>query len=162
MPNFGYSIYGLDPDTTAKASAREVHASPKAAREICAAIKNMRLTKAKEFLEAVIEKKQPVPYKVHKKKVGHKKGLHKWYAGRYPVKAAKEILKVLVNLEANAEIKGLDVDSLKIIHAATHRGRVIKNAIPRAFGRSTPFYETLIHIELVASQLELGEFEEVE
>ncbi|MHA1754784.1 MAG: 50S ribosomal protein L22 [Candidatus Odinarchaeia archaeon] len=160
MPKFGYSIFGIDPDTTAKGSAREVKASPKAAREICATIKNMRLNKAKEFLEEVILKKKPVPFRYHKKKVAHRKGLSKWYAGRYPVKAAKEILKVLQNVEANAEAKGLDVDGLKIIHAAVHRGRVIRKYIPRAFGRSTPYFETLIHIEIVASQLELGELEE--
>ena len=120
----------------------------------------MQLNKAKEYLEAVIAKKKPVPFRFHKKKVGHRKGLSKWYAGRYPVKAAKEVLKVLQNVEANAEAKGLDIDSLKIIHAAVHRGRVIRKYISRAFGRSSPYYEELIHIEIVASQLEIGELEE--
>jgi large subunit ribosomal protein L22 len=161
MPEFGYSIFGVDPDTTARASAREIHVSPKDAREVCASIKNMRLNKAKEYLQEVAAKKQAVPFRVHKKKVGHKKGLNKWYAGRYPVKAAQEILKILNNIEANAEVKGLDVDGLKIIHAASHKGRVIRKYIPRAFGRSSPYFETLVHIEIVASQLELGEFEEV-
>lgn len=161
MPKFRYSIIGMDPDTTAKGSAREVHASPKETLEVCAAIRNMRLSKAKEYLEAVIQKKKPVPFRIHKKKVAHRRGLSKWYAGRYPVKSASEILKVLRNVEANAEAKGLDVDGLKIIHAVTHKGRSIRKNIPRAFGRSTPYYENLVHIEIIVSQLGLGEMEEV-
>jgi len=161
MPKFRYSIIGIDPDTTVKGSAREVHASPKETLEVCAAIKNMRLGDAKKYLEEVIQKRRPVPFRIHKKKVPHRKGLFKWYAGRYPVKSAMEVLKVLQNVEANAEAKGLDVDGLKIIHAAVHKGRYIRKAIPRAFGRATPYYENLIHIEIVASQLSLGEIEEV-
>lgn len=161
MPKFRYSIIGIDPDTTAKGSAREIHASPKETLELCAAIKNMRLNEAKKYLEDVINKRRPVPFKIHKKKVPHKKGLDKWYAGRYPVKSAIEVLKVLQNVEANAEAKGLDVDGLKIIHTAVHKGRCIRKAIPRAFGRATPYYECLIHIEIVASQLSIGEMEEV-
>ncbi|RLI36892.1 50S ribosomal protein L22 [Candidatus Bathyarchaeota archaeon] len=152
MPKWGYSIVDLDPDTTVKASGREVRVSPKAAREVCAAIKGMTLDQAKEFLEQVIAKKKAVPFRRYKKKIPHRRGLDKFYAGRYPVKAARKILEILESAEANAMYKGLDVENLKIIHASAYPGTKIKRYIPRAMGRSTPRFETLCHIELVLEQ----------
>lgn len=42
---------------------------------------------------------------------GHKKGMS---TGRYPAKAASEVLKLLKSVEANAHFKGLNAGSLKI------------------------------------------------
>ena len=149
MPEWGYSITDIDPYTMVKASGREVSISHKAAREICKTIKGMKLEVAKDFLQKVILKKTPVPFRRYKKKVAHRRGLQKFYAGRYPVKAAREILKVLENAEANAEYKGLDTDNLYIIHASAYPGIKRKKFIPRAFGRSSPYFDTLCHVELV-------------
>ncbi|MHA1278641.1 MAG: 50S ribosomal protein L22 [Candidatus Helarchaeota archaeon] len=153
-PNYGYSITGLDPDKTAIASGRDVRCSPKHAREVCNTIKGMLIENAKTFLDNVILQVQAVPFKRHNKKQAHRKGLDrfKWPAGRYPVKAAQEVLNIINNAENNAEYKGLDLDRVRIIHAATHRGRKIKKYIPRAFGRSTPYFKTLTHIEIVLEE----------
>nr|MDO8081927.1 50S ribosomal protein L22 [Candidatus Freyarchaeota archaeon] len=152
MPNFGYSVFGLDPARTAKGSGRDLRISPKHAREICHSIKGKMLVEAKEFLEAVIDMKQMVPYKRYNKLRAHHRGLHKWYAGGYPEKAARAILKVLDNVEGIASYKGLDTDSLRIIHAAAQRGRIIKRAMPRAFGRTSPKYRNLTHVEIVLEE----------
>lgn len=154
MPEWGYSIpeEALDPEKTVKASGREVRVSHKSAREICKTIKGMNLTEAKRFLRDVIAKKKAVPFTRYKKKLGHRHGLEKAYAGRYPVKAAKQILKILEGAEANAENKGLDTERLKIIHASAYPGMKIKRYTPRAFGRATPKFETLTHIELVLEE----------
>ena len=156
MPNWGYSIIDLDPDTTAKASGRELRISPKAAREVCAAIKGMMLDEAKEYLRQVIAKKKAVPFRRYNKKLPHRRGLQKAMAGRYPVKAAAKILEVLESAEANADYKGLDVERLKIIHAAAYPGAKIKRYMPRAFGRATPKFETLCHVEIVLEQVREG------
>jgi len=161
VPKWGYSITEeeLDPEKTVKASAREVRVSHKSAREICKTIKGMMLIQAKKYLREVIAKKRAVPFTRFKKKAGHRHGLEKAYAGRYPVKAAKQILKALEGAEANAEYKGLDTDRLRIIHAAAYPGMKIKRYTPRAFGRSSPEFETLTHIELALEEqpLETGE-----
>jgi large subunit ribosomal protein L22 len=114
----------------------------------------MSLDKARQFLFNVVTKKNSVPYRRYKKKVPHKTGIVGWYAGRYPVKAATEVLKIIDNLEANADDKGLNFEKLKIIHAATHKARKIKGYIPRAFGRSSPRHNQLTHIELVIKEME--------
>jgi len=154
VPEWGYSIVEIDPDRTAKASGRELRISPKAAREICKTIRGMMLEEAKRFLMQVIAKKQPVPFRRYKKKVGHKRQLQKASAGRFPVKAAGKILDVLENAEANAEFKGLDTERLRVIHASAYPGMKLKRAIPRAFGRSSPRNETLTHVEIVLEELE--------
>ena len=154
MPKWGYSITELEPDRTVKASGRELRVSPKHAREVCKTIKGMKLDQAKEYLRQVVLKKKPVPFRRHKKKVGHRHGIEKAYAGRYPVKAAQKILKVLESAEVNAEYKGLDVERLRIIHASAYPGMKIKRYIERAFGRSSPRFETLCHVELVLEEIE--------
>ncbi len=154
MPKWGYSLLGLDPERTAKASGRELRVSHKAAREVCNTVKGMYLDEAKAFLGQVILQKKPIPFHRFKKKVGHRHGLQKAFAGRYPVKAARGVLEVLEGAEANAEYKGLNIERLRIIHASAYPGMKIKGYIPRAFGRSSPRFETLCHIELVLEQKE--------
>ncbi|MEM1550317.1 MAG: 50S ribosomal protein L22 [Candidatus Bathyarchaeia archaeon] len=151
MPEWGYSLAVYDHITMVRASGRELRISPKAAREICAAIKGMMLEEAKEFLRNVIAKKVAVPYRRYKKKLPHRRGLGS--AGRYPVKAASKIFEVLENAEANAEYKGLDTEKLKIIHAAAYPGAKIRRYMPRAFGRATPKFETLCHVEVVLQEV---------
>ena len=161
MPKWGYSITEeeLYPEKTVKASGREVRVSHKSAREICKTIKGMMLIQAKKYLQEVVAKKRAVPFTRFKKKAGHRHGLEKAYAGRYPVKAARQILKILEGAEANAEYKGLDTDRLRIIHASAYPGMKIKRYTPRAFGRSSPEFETLTHIEIALEEqsLETGE-----
>jgi large subunit ribosomal protein L22 len=152
LPEFKYSFIGYDPLTQVRASGREVDVSPKMAREICALIKGMSLSKAKKFLEDVINKKQVVPFRRYKKEVPHRSSQFKFHAGGYPVKAAKEILKIVKNLEANAEFKGLDTEKLVIIHAAVMKGIKVKRYMPRAYGRSSPKFNTLVHIEIVGKE----------
>jgi large subunit ribosomal protein L22 len=152
MPSWKYSVQGLDPDRTAIASGRDLRIKPKVAREICNHIKGKKLEEAKLFLNDVIDKKQAVPYYRYRGKIPHRKKLQGHDAGRFPEKAAEEILKILNSVESNAEFKGLYVDRLRIIHMAAHRGRVIRKYIPRAFGRASPYFKHLTHIEVVVEE----------
>jgi large subunit ribosomal protein L22 len=154
MPKWGYSIIEeeLDPEKTAKASGREIRVSHKHAREVCRTIKGMMLNNAKNYLRDVIDKKKPIPFRRHKKKLGHRHGLEKAFAGRYPIKTAQQVLRVIEAAEANAENKGLDVDRLRILHASAYPGLKIKQFTPRAHGRSSPKYETTTHIEIVLDE----------
>ena len=51
MPRYGYSIMGLDPDKTVKASGVDMRISPKKAAEVCREIRGLKLDKAKELRE---------------------------------------------------------------------------------------------------------------
>ncbi len=148
MP-YKYSIK-TDPDRSAKASARNIDVSPKATREVCKAIKGMKIHQAIEYLEDVLAKKRSVPYRRYKKNVAHRSDLKGWGPGRYPKKACTEVLKVLNNLENNAEANKLQVDKCIIIHAATLLGTRQKGSFPRAHGRSSPKTKQFVHIEMIA------------
>jgi large subunit ribosomal protein L22 len=149
MPQWGYSIKEIEPERTVRCSGRELRISPKAATEICRSIRGMKVSEAKRFLESVIAGTRSVAYKRYKKEVPHKSLEERWHAGRFPVAAASRILALLEQLESNAEYKGLDLDKLRIIHAASQRGMKIRKFIPRAMGRSTPYFNVLTHVELV-------------
>ena len=142
----------------AKALGRELPISYKESVEIAKIIKGMRLKDAIELLNKVVRKETPIPFTRFNGGVGHRKSLstiyRKWkvQSGRYPVKAAKYILKVLRNAENNAEQKGLDPENLVILHIAAHRGRYIKRYMPRAFGRATPKFRTTTHIEVIVGE----------
>lgn len=149
MPKFGYSAKIEEP--CAKAFGKEMRISPKHAMEVCRAIQGMRLNAAKDYLEAVREKRKAVPFVRHRKKLAHKKGIGG--SGRYPAKATREILKVLKNAEANASYKGLDVEKLRIVHASAYKGITIPGILPRAFGRATPFNKPLTNVEIVLKEV---------
>jgi large subunit ribosomal protein L22 len=154
MTKWGYSITDMNLEKTVKASGREMRVSPKHAREVCTTIKGMKLGQAKDYLRQVMLKKKAVPFRRFNKKVGHRHGLEKAFSGRYPVKAAQHILMVLEGAEANAEYKGLDMERLRIIHASAYPGMKIKRFTPRAFGKSSPRFNTLSHVELVLEEME--------
>jgi len=148
-----YSCYkNLDATRTAKVFGRHINISPKHAVEISREIKGMKLVDAKKYLGEVIDMKRPVAFKKYNKKIGHKKGLIGWDAGRYPVKASKKFLKLLEELQANAEYKGLDSNSLRIIHASSYKGRIIPGWIPRAYGRASPYNHVLTNVELIVEE----------
>ncbi len=160
MPVWHYPhLKGIDPAKTARAVIRDAPISFKEAYEVCKVLRGMMLKEAKEFLKRVIELKEPVPYVRYKLGIAHKRGLAdrwpKWKTpiGRYPVKVAKYILKLLENVENNAQFKGLNVDRLKIVHIAAHRSFYLKKWMPRAFGRATPWFRTHTSVEVIVAEV---------
>lgn len=152
MAKINYAFTDDDKAKTAKALGRSLKISPKHAVEICNKIRGMKVERAQAYLEDVMEMKTAVPFKKHNKKVGHRRGIGGWPTGRYPVKAAKQILDILKNAEANAEYKGLDTENLKIMHISSHKGYVIRGWTPRAFGRASPFNTPTTHVQIILGE----------
>ncbi|MEB3859887.1 MAG: 50S ribosomal protein L22 [Desulfurococcales archaeon] len=156
MPNWSYSYKPADEGSVAKAMMWDVPVHPKVMREVAAAIRGMKLKEAKSLLERVAELREPIPFRRYHGKQAHRRGLADkwgWPAGRYPVKAAKYMLKLLNNVENNAEVKGLDIDRLKIVHVAAHKGITLKRWMPRAFGRASPKNKVHSHVEVVVEEV---------
>ena len=152
MTEFNYAFQNFDATRHVRAALREKTISHKHAREIAVAIKGLSVEKARDYLMYVTQLKRSIPFRRYKNQVGHRTdpGV---MSGRYPQKAATEVLKLIDNLESNAEYKGMDLDRLKIINAVVHKGRVLKRFIPRAMGRATPKNDVLTHVELVAQEI---------
>jgi large subunit ribosomal protein L22 len=153
MGEFSYAFQNFDKSRHVRAAIREKAISHKHAREIAVAIQGLSIEKARIFLEEVTEKKIAVPYRRYNNEVAHRSNIKDgFFAGRYPVKAAREVLRLLDNIESNAEYKGMDLDALKIVCAVVHKGTKIERFTPRAMGRASPKFNTLIHFELVAQE----------
>lgn len=127
--------------------------SHKHAREIAIALRGMSIERTRVFLEDVIARKIAVPFRRHNNEVAHRSNIQDgFFAGRFPQKTAKEILKLLDNLESNAEYKGMDLERLRIVSAVVHKGTKLERFTPRAMGRTSPKFDTLVHVELVAQE----------
>lgn len=115
MTQYRYSIKKDEKMAVARGAGLPI--STKASVEICSAIRGKNVQKAKRYLENVIAMKDAVPYKRYNKNVPHQKGIG---PGRFPVKAAGQILKVLKSAESNAKNKGFNTNDLVIVHTNAH------------------------------------------
>ena len=119
--------------------------STKASIEICNYIRYKQLNRARNELNLVLEKKLAIPLKRFHKDRGHRESIG---PGFYPEKPTKEIIKLLNSIEANAQNKGLNTDSLilkKII--------VNKASTPSHSGRNRGLMKRT-HIEIEVHEAE--------
>lgn len=133
----------------AKARGLNLPISQKQSVEICNWIRHRPVEKAKKILENCISMKQPIPYKRFTSGAGHKRNMG---PAKYPVKASAEILKLLNQVETNAENKGLDAKNLTIIHIQANEG-------PRQwhYGRQRGRVMKRTHVELEVAEIQKKE-----
>ncbi|MCU4924712.1 50S ribosomal protein L22 [Halobacteria archaeon AArc-dxtr1] len=146
-----YSV-DADPDTTAKAIARERHMSHKHSKEVARAIKGKTVADARAYLQDVIDEKQSVPFKSHNTGAGHRSDIDGWDAGKYPEKVSGEFLDLLENVQANADSQGFDGESMEIVHVAAHKVGESVGRKPRAMGRATAWNTPQVDVEIVVSE----------
>ena len=131
-------------DNIAKAIGKDVGISTKMSVEVCSFIRKKNLGKAKVMLNDVINKKQAVPIKRYNKHLAHKKKIG---PGRYPEKVCEEILRLLNQVEANAQFKGLSTDDLIISHI-----KADKASTPWHYGRQRRRKMKRTHVEVVVTE----------
>jgi len=147
---FKYSQKLEDESKLAKGMGVGLNMSFKHSVTVCDRIRNMELSKAINLLELVILKERPIPFKRFRTGVGHRRGDGKETIAKYPKKAASEVLKVLRNVEANADYKGLDTEKLKLTHIEAHKGARRRRIKPR--GRWKLWRTELVHIQAIAKE----------
>merc|ERR1712183_715022 len=120
------------------------------------AIKKMHIRKANRYLKDVLLKKQIIPFRRFSGGVGRKAQAkaHGCSQGRWPIKSAEFLLQLLKNAESNADVKGLDVDSLVIDHIQVNRAPYMRRRTFRAHGRINPYMSSPCHIEMILSEKE--------
>jgi len=116
---YKYSNQKYSDEHMARASGRSLPISTKASIEICNMLRGAGLIRAKVILQDAISMQKPIEFKRFRNGAGHKKGIA---SGKFPVKAATEILKLLDNIEANAQFKGLNTSNLIINHILAQKG----------------------------------------
>ena len=106
---------------SATAKTTDISISFKHSVEISSAIRYRSTAVAKEILQKAIDMKKAIPFKRYNKNVAHKHGM---MSGRYPQKAAKQFLKLIQSVEANAQAKGLNAANLKITRMMANLGSI--------------------------------------
>lgn len=125
--------------TEAVVHGKSLFISTKHAVAICNLIRGKNIDKAISILEDAEKMKIAVPMKGE---IPHRKG--KIMSGRYPVKAAKEFIKLLKSLKANALMNELELEKYKIFCKANIASRPY-----RRFGKGR-FKRTHVEIKLIA------------
>ncbi|MBN2141707.1 50S ribosomal protein L22 [Candidatus Woesearchaeota archaeon] len=145
MTRYNYA-FKTNKENVVRIVGRDLGLSRKKSVEMCKFIKGREIAKAKAILEKVKEKQLAVPFTRSTNGAGHRKG--PMAGGKYPLKGAMEFLKLLKQLEANAQAKGLS-SSLKIIHACAQQA-----SEPFRYGRKRRVQMKRCHIELAAQEIE--------
>uniref|UniRef100_A0A8D0HNI9 Large ribosomal subunit protein uL22 n=1 Tax=Sphenodon punctatus TaxID=8508 RepID=A0A8D0HNI9_SPHPU len=135
--------YSLDPENptkSCKARGSNLRVHFKNTRETAQAIKGMHIRKATKYLKDVTLKKQCVPFRRYNGGVGRCAQAKQWgwTQGRWP----------------NAELKGLDVDSLVIEHIQVNKAPKMRRRTYRAHGRINPYMSSPCHIEMILTEKE--------
>lgn len=138
-----YAIAKL-PENYAKAMGKDLPISTKHSAEICRHLRGRDLQKAKKILQDVIAMKKAIPFKKYTRDVGHKPGIA---SGRYPIKASQAILKLLNDVEANAQVRGLSSNDLVIHHFCAHLA-----SRPWHYGRVSRRKMKRTHVEIVVTE----------
>ncbi|KAK2818522.1 hypothetical protein Q5P01_024083 [Channa striata] len=128
--------YSLDPENptkSCKSRGSNLRVHFKNTRETAQTIKGMHIRKANKCAQA--------------KQFG-------WTQGRWPKKSAEFLLHMLKNAESNAELKGLDVDSLVIEHIQVNKAPKMRRRTYRAHGRINPYMSSPCHIEMILTEKE--------
>lgn len=148
MNMYSYTIPEDKKDMYAMARAEDVEASYRDLSEVCGRIRNKDCARAVAFLEKAATGEIPVLFKRHNKKLGHRRELG-GAKGRYPMKAAKAVLKALNSAIANSRVKGMS-EELTIVHACANK----RHDYPRmsAKGRRSMQHYATSRIEIVVKE----------
>jgi len=116
----------------------------------------MSLKRAQRFLNDVIKHKDAVPFRRYSSHAGRCAQAQKYKIsggqGRWPEKSCRFLLDLLQNAESNAEVQGLDTETLYVSHIQVNRAPKLRRRTYRAHGRINPFMASPSHIELILSQ----------
>jgi large subunit ribosomal protein L17e len=155
-----YSVEPDVPEKTSKSRGSHLRVHFKHLREIAHFTKGMKAPKAVKILDEVLEFQRVIPFVRFTGGVGRKSQAKMIKApgniGRWPVKAAAVYRDLLRNAIANAETKGLEVDSLVIDHAQVNRAPPGRRRTYRAHGRIGRYASQPAHVEIMLKQQDEG------
>jgi len=118
------------------------------------ALKGMGLKRAQRYLNDVLARKDCIPVRRYLDGIGRCAQAKRYGVtqGSWPVKSCKFLLDLLQNAESNADIQGLEADTLVVYHIQVNRAPKLRRRTYRAHGRIGPYMSNPCHIELILSQ----------
>lgn len=153
-----YSRQPAELTKSAQTKVNDLRAHYKNTYETARAVKGMKIKLAIHYMENVLEHKQIVPFRKHSGGVGRHAQCKEWKitTGRWPEKSVKAVRELLLNLRANCETKGLDLDKVIISHVVVQRAVQGRRRTYRAHGRITPYLSSNCHVEFHATEQSSG------
>ncbi len=140
-----YSTQDYNPSNMARVLGKDLGISTKKSIELCNFLRKKTTRDAMSILARVIAKKQAVPFKRFKMEIPHRSpGLG---PGKYPIKVAREFIRLIKEVESNAQQKGLDTNNLLLKHMIAN-----KASRPWHFGRQRRTKMKRTHIEIVVEE----------
>ncbi|XP_040597390.1 60S ribosomal protein L17-like [Mesocricetus auratus] len=151
-----YSLNPENPTKSNKSRGSNLHVHFKNTHETAQAIKGMHIQKATKYLKDITLKKQCVPFWRYNGRASRCPQAKQWgwTQGRWPKKSAEFLLHMLKNAESNAELKGLNVDSLVIEHIQVNKAPKMHQRIYRAHDGINPYMSSHCHIEMILTEKE--------
>ncbi|XP_069868469.1 large ribosomal subunit protein uL22-like [Dipodomys merriami] len=151
--------YSLDPEKptkSCKSRGSNLRVHFKNTRVTAQAIKGMHIRKATKYLKDVTLRVFCVPFLRYNGEVGKCAQVKQWGCteGRWPKKSAECLLHMLKNAESNAEVKGLEVDSLVIEHIQVNKAPKMHCGTYRAHGRINPSMSSPCHTKMILTEKE--------
>ncbi|XP_053435084.1 60S ribosomal protein L17-like [Nycticebus coucang] len=151
--------YSLDPENptkSRKSRSSNLHVHFKNTRETAQAIKGMHIQKTTKYMKDVTLKKKCVQFRCYNGGVSRCAQAKQWgwTQGQWLKKSAEFLLHMLKNVDSNAALKGLDVDSLVIEHIQVNKAPKICRRAYRAHGRINPYMSSPCHTEMILTEKE--------
>lgn len=149
-----YGVNSANPAKSASARGSYLRVSFKNTRETAQAINGWNLEKAQKYLDQVLDHQRAIPFRRFNSSIGRTAqgkefGVTK---ARWPVKSVNFIKDLLVNAQANAEAKGLEVSKLKVSHIQVNQAPKQRRRTYRAHGRINAYQSSPCHIELILTE----------
>ena len=152
-----YTFEGQEPNKCLKAWAGQERVHFKPMFETGRVIKGMNVTKALEYLEAVVRKERAVPFFRYAEGISHHAQGHEWGcpSSRWPVKSAQLYIKLIKNALAQAEGKKkagieINVENLQIAHVQCNRAAQYRwRRIHQAHGRVKSYASPPTNVQIV-------------
>ena len=137
-----------------RGSALRVHY--KNAVEVAHAVRHMKLGRAKEYLENVLQHKEAIPFLRFKgARSRHAQAKNLKTPGSlcgWPRNAVKAVLGLLANAEANAAKNNLETEELTVGHSQVNMAPKGRRRTYRAHGRINPYMRVPAHIEVILTK----------
>jgi large subunit ribosomal protein L17e len=128
----------------------------KNAVEVAHAVRHMKLTRAKAYLENVLQHKEAIPFLRFKgARSRHAQAKNLKTPGSlcgWPRNAVKAVLGLLNNAEANAAKNDLDTAELTVGHSQVNMAPKGRRRTYRAHGRINPYMRVPAHIEVILTK----------
>ncbi|KAM5291499.1 LOW QUALITY PROTEIN: large ribosomal subunit protein uL22-like [Glossophaga mutica] len=152
-----YSLDPKNPTKSCKSRGSNLCVYFKNTRETAQTIKGMHIRKATKYLKDVTLTKQCVPFCRYNGGVGRCAQAKQWgwTQGQWPKKSAEFLPLILKNAENNADLKGLDVDSLVIEHIQVNKAPQMRRRTYRAHRRINPYMSSPCNIEMILTEKEI-------